>query len=82
MSEYMFGITRTRVSNTVAKKLDAICKDEGGYGFIGPVMIPGSSIHGWFTGPNLGSPFDRDLSNRVQNAIVKAKLDRFIWPDS
>jgi len=81
MSEYMFGITRVRVSNSVAKKLDAICKAEGGTGFTGPVSFPGNDIRGWFTGPNLGSPFDKDLSNRVQNAIVKANLDRFIWPD-
>jgi len=80
VSEYMFGITRVRVSNSVAKKLDAICKAEGGTGFTGPVTIPGNNVKGWFTGPNLGSPFDRDLSNRVQLAIEGAGLDKFIWP--
>jgi hypothetical protein len=68
MSEYIFGTTCKRHTKRNAKLLDRICKQEGGHGFVGPVNIPGNNTHGWFTGPNLGSPFDSDLASRVQKA--------------
>lgn len=74
MSEYIFGTTRKKVTKVVARKLDALCKAEGGHGFTGPVSIPGNDTRGWFTGPNLGFPFDRNLAERVKDAVARAGL--------
>jgi hypothetical protein len=43
---------------------DAICVEEGGTGFT-YARIPGEGWRGWFTGPNLGDPFDGNLAKRV-----------------
>lgn len=74
MSEFCFNLTTKKVSKTVAKKLDAICKNEGGLGFVGPVNIPGNHIKGWFIGPNLGHPFDSSLVKRVKDRIKEEGL--------
>lgn len=74
MSEYMFGITKTEPSQKVYDQLDAICKEEGGFGFTW-LDIPGNRI-GWFSGPNLGSPFDEDLARRV---LTRCE-NKGIWP--
>jgi hypothetical protein len=74
MSEFMFGITKKSVTKVVAKRLNAICIEQGGTGFTGPVSIPGNDNKGWFTGPNLGNPFDERLAKDVRRAVESAGL--------
>jgi len=38
--------------------------EEGGTGYT-QIKDPGQGWIGWYTGPNLGDPFDRDLARRV-----------------
>jgi hypothetical protein len=82
MSEYIFGTTRTPVNAAVARKIDAIRIEEGGHGYTS-FREPGNPTRGWFTGPNLGFPFDRALSARVM-ARVRAEFPavaRLAWPE-
>lgn len=65
MSDYMFGIIRGRKpSDERIREMNRICREEGGYGFIW-YRDPNGSSYGWFTGPNFGNPFDKDLRDRV-----------------
>jgi len=68
MSEYMFGNTREPCSEEEADRRDKICKEEGGYGFTF-ITEPTGRWLGWYAGPNLGAPFDKDLENRVLNKV-------------
>ena len=71
MSEYMFGGPdyNRRFSAAEADRLDRICREEGGHGFTciddSHGTAEGGRWIGWFSGPNLGHPFDADLSRRV-----------------
>jgi hypothetical protein len=71
MSEYMFGVTRKRLSARDVKRRDRICVEEGGTGYQ-QICDPGSGWKGWFTGLNLGSPFDDDLRRRVMSRVRAA----------
>lgn len=75
MSEYMFGITRIRPTAQVAEQLDRICREEGGTGFqwCGQAGVK----MGWFTGPNRGAPFDRNLRDRVLRRVANVHPDLF-----
>jgi hypothetical protein len=69
MSEYCFGGFNRRLPQREVDRLDRICREEGGYGYQQIDDSHGTAIGGrwigWFTGPNLGHPFDQDLANRV-----------------
>jgi hypothetical protein len=71
---FQFGVTTVRLSKAEAAKADAICLEEGGLGFVGPVTIPGSRARGWFEGRNLGEPFDGELKTRVLERCAAAGL--------
>lgn len=64
MSEFMFGVYRGKLSARECARRDRICRDEGGYGYT-QINDPGQGWIGWYTGPNLGAPFDGDLAARV-----------------
>ena len=77
MSEYMFGVTRENPGRREAHRWDRICREEGGYGYtelnVGEGETPGVNngrYQGWFSGPNLGSPFDDRLRDRVMDRIA------------
>lgn len=69
MSEYMFGVIKKKIGIRDSKKLDKICREEGGYGFSqiddSHGTARGGRWIGWFSGPNLGSPFDGDMGRAV-----------------
>ncbi len=71
MSEHMFGVTHAKVSARECNRRDRICREEGGHGYT-QIKEAGGGWLGWFSGPNLGDPFDRDLAKRV-TARVEAK---------
>lgn len=74
MAEYTFGVSRRYDRPTPAREAqrrDRICRREGGYGWTeidsghrgtGPWL-------GWYSGPNRGEPFDRQLAARVLTAV-------------
>ena len=70
MSEHMFGVTRAKLSAREVRRRDRIAKAAGAHGF--NYTKDGQGHIGWFTGPNLGSPFDRDMARRVLGAIGHA----------
>ncbi len=72
---YMFGTTRKRVTAKVAQRLNAICIEQGGTGFVGPVDIPGNELHGWFEGPNHGEPFDSALARAVLTQVEREGIE-------
>lgn len=76
MSEFMWGVTCSNPGRAKAKKMDRICREEGGYGFQEVNVKEGASpginngrYQGWFTGPNHGAPHDGDLARRVGDRI-------------
>lgn len=77
---YMFGITRRdEASNpSIVDHLDRLAKQvDSRLDFIA-CKPPGSDIRGWFEGPNLGFPRDRDMELEVRSAVVEAGLG-WIW---
>lgn len=78
MSEYMWGNTYNKPTRAKAKKMDRICRDEGGYGLNEVNVKEGSTpginnglYQGWFCGPNRGTPFDQEMAQRVTERIAK-----------
>ena len=78
MSEFMWGVTYKKPSRANAKKMDRICREEGGWGFdevnVKDGATPGINngrYQGHFYGPNYGSPHDGDLAKRVSERIKR-----------
>lgn len=78
MSEFMWGVTYRQPSRAVARKMDAICRAEGGRGFeevnVREGSCPGINngrYQGWFSGPNHGGPHDQELVRRVADRIQR-----------
>ncbi len=71
MSEFMFGVSRTKPTRAIAKKLRAIAKRHGAY--LVEMVDPGSGYKRWFAARNMGHPFD---SNRA--TAVAADINREI----
>ena len=69
MSEYLFGVSRVRVSKKEAARRDRICKKHGGYGYNqideSHGTQEGGRWVGWYAGPNRGAPFDGQLASAV-----------------
>jgi len=74
MSEHIFGVTTKWHNARTAKRLDAICRAEGGHGFISCHPV-GSNTRGWFTCRNYGEPFNSATARRVLAAIRVAGID-------
>lgn len=73
MSEYMFGVSRgQKLTPAQVRRRDRIAREQGAHGYI-YTTIPGSGRMGWYTGPNLGEPFDRRLAARVLDAVETAE---------
>lgn len=78
MGEYFWGIRKIKPSRKAAKKMDQICKEEGGYGYTEINVKEGTTLginngqyQGWMSGPNRGSPFDSELAARVDARIIR-----------
>jgi len=73
MSEFMFLHTRSRLTSEELEKLSAVALSRGAqFNYIG--RTPGQSVTGWFTGPNLGYPFDKMLFQEVESDLKKHNL--------
>lgn len=71
MSEYMWGVGRGEVANY--DEIDRVAREVGGYGLTN-VDLPGEGWRYWFSGPNLGSPFDAALERETREALSAAGL--------
>ena len=78
MSEFMWGLIRQKPNRAKAKKMDRICREEGGSGFdevnVTAGFTPGINngrYQGWFIGPNHGEPYNRALARRVNERIKR-----------
>lgn len=69
MSQFMFGVSRHRVSKSVERKLETIAKRHGAELVV--CVLPGTGYQRWFTGPNYGAPFDGALSSAVYADIER-----------
>lgn len=79
MSEYMFGITKTKPTAATAKKWDKIAREYPGGGYVEVNRKEGSALginngryQGWFVINNLGAPFDGARSKEI---LSKCGLD-------
>ena len=77
MSEHMFGITRRYLPATVCAARDAACLAAGGTGYT-QIQDPARQWLGWYTGPNLGEPFDRDRAATV-HAAARTAPETIAW---
>lgn len=73
MPDLIFGITRKQFSTRAVRKLDRLCKERGGNGFTWAMFTEGPK--GWFTAPNRGYPFDRELRLSVLDAVRKEGIE-------
>lgn len=64
MSEFLFGVSRGRITAAEVRHRDRICVEEGGHGYT-QIREPGGEYRGWYFAANKGDPFDRDLAARV-----------------
>lgn len=63
MSEYMFGVSRSKPSRRNAARMNRIAKRHGAY--LVEATIPGTGYQRWFCGPNRGFPFDAAMASAV-----------------
>lgn len=63
MSEYMFGVSRSKLSRRDAARMARIAKRHGAY--LVEATIPGTGYQRWFAGPNLGFPHDAAMASAV-----------------
>lgn len=69
-SEHLFGVTRRRPTKAQERILDHIAREEGAHGFTW-IIEPGTRTpKGWFSGPNRGFPFGRDMAKRVLDRVA------------
>ena len=72
MSEYHFSTGRGKVSGRLAKRADAVARKHGAY-FVAADLPEGPRY--WFSGPNLGHPFDAAMARAVREDLAAAGLD-------
>lgn len=72
MSTYHFGLGNGRVKTTIVKKVERIAKRHNAY-FVA-TTLPGERPRYWFSGPNLGFPFDRAMAQAVKADLVAAGI--------
>ena len=77
MSEYMFGLLRSKPTRARARQMNRICRQEGGIAFVEVNRKEGTRpevnhghYQGWFTAPNRGNPFDVQLAARVRARLA------------
>ena len=79
MSEFLFGLSKVRLTRQQARQIRTICEDEGNNcGLvevnIRPGFTPGvnnGQYQRWFAADNLGCPFDGDLQRRVMTRVAE-----------
>ena len=76
MSEFSFGVCKEKPTLAQAKRRDKICTEEGGYGYTecnrkrgASPQINDGDYMGWYSGPNMGSPFDDRLAHKVLDRV-------------
>lgn len=75
MSEFMFGVSRTRVTSKQARQLTRIAKANGSTfnEVVGPEF---GGYLSWFSSRNMGAPFDGQRASAVAADIAAAKIER------
>ena len=75
MSEYMFGVTREKLTVKEQNRRDRIARRIAKEHGINPrcagfsqILEPTGQYLGWFTIPNRGEPFDRELAKEINIA--------------
>lgn len=72
MSTYHFGLGNGRVKASIVKQAERIAKRHDAY-FVA-TTLPGQGHRFWFSGPNLGFPFDRAMAQAVKADLVAAGI--------
>jgi hypothetical protein len=72
MSEFMFGVSRTKPTRRDSRKIERIAKRHGAT-FV-EANLPGTGYQSWFSAPNLGSPFDQERAAAVAVDLETAGL--------
>lgn len=71
MGEYMFGVGNGRLTERTAKAAERIARRHGCC-LVRDSEVDGSSPRYWFSGPNRGEPFDRDMAAAVKRDLIAA----------
>ncbi len=80
---YLWGITTVRPSRQEARLRQRAAESEGAE-YVEANVRPGSApginggrYQGWYSGPNLGSPFDRDMAQKIAATLstLRAALE-------
>lgn len=71
MGEYIFGVGDGRLAEKTAKAAGRIARRHGCW-LVRYTEGDGSSPRYWFSGPNRGEPFDRDMAAAVKRDLIAA----------
>ena len=72
MSQHMFSVSRNKPSRANARRIASIAKRHE-CTFV-EYVDPGSKYQNWFSGPNLGHPFDDAMARAVMGDLRAAGL--------
>lgn len=69
MSQYLFGVKNGKLDAKEQRLRRRVAKKHGVEWVY--VNLPGDGYRSWFAGPNLGFPFDRNLSDAVHADLTR-----------
>jgi len=67
MNEYMFGVSREKLSRKDAKRYARVAGKHG-FTFV-EAILPGEGYKRWFAGPNRGHPFDGEAERAIRQEL-------------
>ena len=70
MDCYLFGVRRGWLEDAEVQRYEAVAEKHGVDFYY--CNMPGEGLKSWFSGPNMGAPFDRRLAESVQHDLKKA----------
>lgn len=72
MSQHMYGVSRVRPTRAAAKRMQSIAARHESD--LVEATLPGTGYQRWFTGPNMGHPFDAAMSRAVADDLRRAGI--------
>ena len=72
MSQYLFGVSRRRVTSQQAQKIEEIAAKHNVDFY--QARIPGTGYQSWFGGPDRGAPVNERLQSAVMADIRQAGI--------
>jgi len=76
MSEHMFGVGKGEVSKAECRRVEKAARAVRSDVAFTCVFLRGTGWQHWFSGPNRGEPFDRQMADEVLAAVGSIRVKR------